>query len=219
MKSHVLILHAALLFACETGSASSSQPVVQTSPPANASGTAQKASEFLDPPERTGDQPRTVRDFFNLLPEKYFTLEGCDRETDKDCKKARAEYLKNFTLVEDIPNGYFKGACDGAQACIEMAIFKRPDGTYLVGVATEFEMGSDFYFLDYANGQWEDESAAAVPEYSKKNWYELPRRGTTMKVYAKKIIEQGDDFEASEKGKLLYSLAWKGGKFTKVKRT
>jgi hypothetical protein len=56
-----------------------------------------------------------------------------------------------------------------------------------------------------------------VPEYSKKNWYELPRRGTTMKVYAKKIIEQGDDFEASEKGKLLYSLAWKGGKFEKQK--
>jgi hypothetical protein len=38
-----------------------------------------------------------------------------------------------------------------------------------------------------------------------------------MKVYAKKIIEQGDDFEASEKGKLLYSLAWQDGRFTKVK--
>ena len=218
MKILTVVFFAALLYACETGSASSSRDVAQpaASPtPANTAARSQKAPETPGPPERESDQPKTVRDFFERLPEKYFTLEGCHRETDKDCKKARAEYLKSFTQVEDIPNGYFKGACDGAQACIEMAIFKRPDGTYLVGVATEFEMGSNFHFLDYAGGKWEDVSAAVVPEYSKKNWYELPRRGTTMKVYAKKIIEQGDDFEASERGKLLYSLAWKDGKFVK----
>jgi hypothetical protein len=220
MKVLIIMSVAALLYACETGRATSSQDGAQlaaTPTPANSAAGAQKAPEYLGPPERASDQPKTVRDFFTLLPEKYFTLEGCDRETDKDCKKARAEYLKNFAQVEDLPNGYFKGACDGAQACIEMAIFKRPDGTYLVGVATEFEMGSNFYFLDYAGGKWVDVSAAVVPEYSKKYWYELPRHGTTMKVYAKKIIEQGDDFEASEKGKLLYSLAWKGGKFEKQK--
>jgi hypothetical protein len=220
MKILNLMFFAALLYACETGPATSSQDGAQpaaTPTPSDTAASAQKAPEFLGPPEREGDQPKTVRDFFNLLPEKYFTLEGCDRETDRDCKKARAEYLKSFTQVEDIPNGYFKGACDGAQACIEMTIFKRPDGTYLVGVATEFEMGSNFYFLDYAGGKWEDVSASVVPEYSKKNWYELPRHGTTMKVYAKKIIERGDDFEASERGKLLYSLAWKGEKFEKQK--
>jgi len=220
MKILAVMFLAALLYACETGSASSSQDGVQsaaTPTPTNTASRSQKAPEFLGTPERAGDQPKTVRDFFNLLPEKYFTLEGCDRETDKDCKKARAEYLKNFTQVEDIPNGYFKGACDGAQACIEMAIFKRPDGSYLVGVATEFEMGSNFYFLDYAGGKWEDVSSSVVPEYSKKNWYELPRRGTTMKVYAKKIIEQSDNYEISEKGKPLYSLAWKAGRFEKQK--
>ena len=216
MKSLILILFAAFFYACESGTSGTSQAGPPRSQPAETADASRKAPEAPTPSTHTGGQPRTVRDFFNLLPEKYFTLEGCDRETDKDCKKARAEYLKNFTLVEDIPNGYFKGACDGAQACIGMAIFKRPDGTYLVGVATEFEMGSNFYFLDYADAKWEDVSEAVVPEYSKKNWYELPRHGTTMKVYAKKIIEQGDDFEASEKGKLLYSLAWKKGKFVKV---
>ena len=156
-------------------------------------------------------------DFFALLPEKYFTLEGCDRASDKDCKKARADYLKTYAEVEDIKNGYFKGGCDGAQSCIEMAIFKRPDGTYLVGVATFAEMMNDFYFLDYAGGKWTDVSTEAVPEYSKKNWYELPRVGTTMKVFSKKIVEETADYEVSDKGKLMYELAWKDGKFTRQK--
>ena len=218
MKSLILIVFAAFLYACESGTSGTTQAGSQPEPArsADTADASRKAPDAPTPSTQTGGQPKTVRDFFNLLPEKYFTLEGCDRETDKDCSKARAEYLKNFTLVEDIQNGYFKGACDGAQACIEMAIFKRPDSTYLVGVATEFEMGSNFYFLDYAGGKWEDVSATVIPEYSKKNWYELPRHGTTVKVYAKKIIEQGDDFEASEKGKLLYSLAWREGKFVKV---
>ena len=37
-----------------------------------------------------------------------------------------------------------------------------------------------------------------------------------MKVHSKMIVEQGDDYEISEKGRLLYSLAWRDGKFTKV---
>lgn len=137
------------------------------------------------------------------------------RESDKDCSKARAEYLKTYTEVEDTANGYFKGGCDGAQSCIEMAIFKRPDGTYLVGLATSGEMMNDFYFLDYKDGKWSDISSTVVPEFSKKNWYELPRVGTTVKVFAKKIVEQGKDYEISEKGKKLYDLEWKDGKFEK----
>ena len=162
-------------------------------------------------------QPKTVRDFFTLLPDKYFTLEGCYPETDKGCKKARAEYLKAYTEVEDIANGYFKGGCDGAQSCIEMAIFKRPNGTYLVGLATSGEMMNDFYFLNYAGGKWTNVSVATVPGFSKKNWYELPRVGTTVKVFAKKIIEQTNDYEISEKGKKLYDLEWKDGKFERKK--
>jgi hypothetical protein len=161
--------------------------------------------------------PRTVMDFFALLPDKYFGLEGCDRATDKDCKKAREDYIKTYGEVVDVKNGYFKGGCDGAQTCIEMAIFKRPDGSYLVGIATFAEMMNDFYFLDYAGGKWTDVAADAVPEFSKKNWYELPRVGTTMKVYSKKIVEETADYEISDKGKLMYELAWKDGKFTRQK--
>jgi hypothetical protein len=158
--------------------------------------------------------PKTVRDFFTILPQKYFTLEGCEPAKNKNCVRARAEYLKNFTEIEDTANGYFKGGCDGAQSCLEMALFKRPDNSYIVGLATFAEMMNDYYFLEYRNGKWSDVSSTVVPQFSKKNMYELPRKGTTIEVFAKKIIETGDDYEISEKGAKLYDLEWKGGKFT-----
>jgi hypothetical protein len=131
MKTVFVFLMAALwLYACQstsTGSNSDAKPL---------NDNVSSAPEGLGEPKQDEvavqpDGPKTVRDFFMLLPEKYFTLEGCDREKDKDCKKAREDYLRTFGEV-DIPNGYIKGGCDGGQACIEMAIFKRPDGTYLV---------------------------------------------------------------------------------------
>ena len=167
-------------------------------------------------PTPNARQPQTVREFFEELPQKYFLLEGCDAAADKECKRARAEYLKNFTEIEDVRNGYFKGGCDGGQSCIEMAIFKRPDGSYVLGIATFAEMINEFKFLSYDGGAWNDISADLVPEYSTKNWYELPRFGTTMKVFEKRVVEKGEDFEATERGKMLYQLAWKDGKFTKL---
>jgi hypothetical protein len=216
MKSLVLLFSAAFwLYACQTGSTASNSGIG----PANNNVSSTPEESGAATTEETAvqtDGPKTVRDFFMLLPEKYFTFEGCERETDKGCQKAREEYLKTYGEVVDITNGYIKGGCDGGQACLEMAIFKRPDGTYLVGVATFAEMLNDNYFLDYKNGTWTDVSST-VPEFSKKNMYELPRHGTTVKVFAKKIVEHGPDFEASEKGKRLYDLEWKEGKFT-IKR-
>ncbi|MBP6002530.1 MAG: hypothetical protein KA746_03745 [Pyrinomonadaceae bacterium] len=219
MKIITLFLASFLgLYACgatpESGGSSKSDNKVTS---ANTVDAASTAPSPTPKPAVTGDGPKTIRDFFTLLPEKYFTLEGCMRESDKECIKARAEYLKTFTQVEDTANGYFKGGCDGAQSCIEMAIFKRPDGTYLVGLATSGEMMNDFYFLDYKDGKWSDISSTVVPEFSKKNWYELPRVGTSVKVFAKKIVEQGKDYQISEKGKKLYDLEWKDGKFERKK--
>ena len=212
MKSMFVFLIAAIcMYACQSTSNSDVQPVNSNLTSAPEGFGAAKHDELAVPP----DGPKTVRDFFMLLPEKYFTLEGCDREKDKDCKKAREDYLKTFGEV-DIPNGYVKGGCDGGQACMEMAIFKRPEGTYLVGLGTFSEMINDYYFLNYKDGTWTDVSST-VPEFSKKNMYELPRNGTTVKVFAKKIIEQGPNYEASEKGPKLYDLEWKDGKFT-IKR-
>jgi hypothetical protein len=181
-------------------------------PAATRSGTPE--SKKSETPEVSTNQPKTVRDFYMLLPQKYFTLEGCEPKTDKDCRKARLDYLKSFVSVEDTENGYLSGGCDGAQSCLEMALFKRPGGSYLVGVSTSAEMMQDDYFLDYRGGDWKEVSSTIVPEFSRKNMYKLPRYGTTVQVFAKKVIEKGKDYEISEKGEKLYDLEWKDGKFT-----
>ncbi len=155
-------------------------------------------------------QPRTVREFFNLLPQRYFPLEGCsDKPTKANCDRARREYVAAFLEVEDTANGFWKSGCDGAQSCLTMALFKRPNATYIVAVQTEFEMGTDNYFLEYRNGKWTDISAQVIPKFSKNNIYELPRNGTTVGVFAK-----DRNSEVGERGKKLYDLVWKSGKFS-----
>jgi hypothetical protein len=156
-------------------------------------------------------QPRAVRDFFNLLPQKYFTLEGCEPARDKNCERARRDYVKSYLEVEDAANGYWKSSCDGAQSCLRMALFKRPDNTYVVGVHTLHEADETNYFLEYKGGQWFDISAKIVPEFSDRNIYELPRYGTTVEVFKKNFPEP----EFSERGPKIYELQWKNGKFTK----
>ena len=155
--------------------------------------------------------PRTVREFFNLLPQKYFTLEGCEPEKDKNCDRARADLIKNYLEVEDTPNGYLKLSCDGAQSCLRMALFKRPDASYVVGVHTLHEGDEINHFLEYRDGSWIDVSAAVVPEFSSRNVYELPRVGTTVEVF-KKVSPEPDFFE---RGAKIYELEWKNGKFAK----
>ncbi|MCY7347704.1 MAG: hypothetical protein LH614_15985 [Pyrinomonadaceae bacterium] len=156
-------------------------------------------------------QPRTVREFFNLLPQKYFTLEGCQPSKDKNCERARREYIETFLEVEDAANGFWKSGCDGAQSCLTMALFKRPNQTYVVAVQTEFEMGSENYFLEYKNGKWFDISSQIIPQFSKNNFYELPQKGTTVGVFKKNAVDDG----ITEKGEKLYDLLWENGKFVR----
>jgi hypothetical protein len=155
-------------------------------------------------------EPRTVRDFFNLLPQKYFALEGCAPDVDKNCEKARKEYIDAFLEVEDAKNGYWKSGCDGAQSCLTLALFKRPDASYIVHILTEFEMGEDSYFLEYKDGKWSDIGARIIPEYSTKNTYVPPQKGTTVEVFKKNFPEP----EYSERGAKIYDLQWKDGKFS-----
>lgn len=164
--------------------------------------------------EAATNQPKTVRDFYMLLPQKYFTLEGCEPKKDKDCRKAKLDYLKTFVNIEDNENAFMSGDCDGAQKCLDMALFKRPDGSYLVVVSNSYELTQDDYFLDYRNGNWTEVSAQVVPEFSRKNMYKLPHYGTTIQVFAKKVTEPGVAIESGEMGKKLYDLEWKDGKFT-----
>ncbi len=158
---------------------------------------------------------RTVRDHFMALPEKYFYAESCDKAKDKDCQTAKSDYLKTYLEVDDTKNGYLKAGCDGAQSCVEMTIFRKPDDSYMVAVVTEAEANRDQYFLEYQDGKWFEAGDRVIPEYGGDKFYELPRHGTTMSVFEKKVNEKGDDYEIAEKGRKLYDLVWKDGKFSK----
>lgn len=159
-------------------------------------------------------QPKTVRDFFMLLPGKYFSLDCC---MNKSVRKAKEQYLRQYLNVEDAANGYMSGGGDGAQEGFAMALFKRSNGTYLIAFYTYGEGGVEdtpwCVFLDYKNGKWTDVSRTVVPDYDAAKYiYELPRRGTTIEVFAKD--EMGEGFY---KGKKLHNLAWQNDKFA-VKR-
>jgi len=155
--------------------------------------------------------PKTVRDFFMLLPGKVFSIECCLHRNPRIAKEV---YLKKYLETEDTPNGYMKGGGDGAQDGFEMALFKRPDGTYLIGFYTIGEGGVEdvpfAFFLQYKSGRWTDISKTAVPGYDPlTKIYQLPRRETTVEVFQKD--ETAGDFN---RGKELYDLTWKNGKFT-----
>lgn len=178
----------------------------------NASSGENKSEKFESNKTETAQtrQPKTLREFFALLPPEYFALEGCDASKDKNCDKARAEYIKTFLETEDAKNGYWKSGCDGAQMCLTMALFKRSDANYVVHILTEHEGGENSYFLDYKNGKWSDIGAEIVPEFSRKNTYVPPQKGTTVEVFKKNFPEP----EFSERGAKIYDLTWKGGKFS-----
>jgi hypothetical protein len=154
--------------------------------------------------------PKTVRDYFLLLPSKYFSLDCCMESTPK---KSKEKYLEQYLDVEDTANGYMKGNGDGAQEAFEMALFKKTDGSYLIGFYTIGEGGVEevpyTVFLQYRAGRWTDVSKTVIPGYAPtKRIYQIPRQGTTVEVFEKD--EAASDFN---KGKKLHDLVWKNGKF------
>ena len=162
--------------------------------------------------------PKTVRDFFNLLPAKYFEIGCCGVHDEPDSLKAHTKYLETFLRVEDTANGYLEGGCEGGQSCIVMALFKKPDGSYIVGVHTANTMYDHNYFLEYRNGRWYDVAAKVVPLYDKNKAYALPRYGTEVAVFSTKVVERISRTQViREQGPKLYDLVWKNGRFT-IKR-
>jgi hypothetical protein len=147
----------------ENKSSSGGQVIAETKP----------TTEPIKSPAKTNNensmtgQPKTVREFFMLLPNDYFALEMWDGNP-KNYQAAKREYLNRFIKVEDNQNGYLEGDGDGAQGGLKMALFKRPNGEFLVGLHTFHEGGNLFYFLDYKNGKWSNVSSQVVPEFSKK---------------------------------------------------
>jgi hypothetical protein len=185
--------------------------------PIAASGAAPDVSiapATVNPVSQLQNEPRTVREFFLAFTQDVFFIEGCEEASDPGCRKARKKYLDTYLDVEDTKNGYLTAGGDGAQAALKMTLFKRPSGSYIIAVNQFGEIGDDYNFFEYENGRWKDVSNLVIPGYSTRKMYDLPRYGTTIKVFAKKIVDSDGVVEMSEQGERLYDLIWKDGKFS-----
>ena len=115
--------------------------------------------------------PRTVVDYYLLLPSKYFAA-PLDREW-----RLGLLYVRKGSIVDN-RNGYLHVEADGAQDNLTVCLFRRPDRTYLVAVSgdyieTSWEPFLDFYI--YRRGRLVNVTRSTLPRrFSKKLGYQLP---------------------------------------------
>jgi hypothetical protein len=117
-------------------------------------------------------------------------------------------YGNSRKIVEDLANGYLEVGGDSSRMSI--AIFKQATGKYIVGVNQSDTVTDRSCFLSYHSGRWQDISRQVVPNYSTQNFYELPRRGTTVAIFP--LIKRDGDM-MTERGAKQGNLYWHKGKF------
>ena len=139
--------------------------------------------------------PKDVIEFYLAIPGKFY-------EPDVNHRQELIGEGSGRIIAKDVKNGYLAISGDAGDPGIVVAIFKKPDGQYIVGLNVYDEMTEQFYFLQRDRGVWRDISSQIVPGYSKRLKYELPRYGTTVKV-------------SDKSGKKLYDLVWNQGRFVK----
>jgi len=153
--------------------------------------------------------PRTVTEFYQILPPKYLQI------------LAAIPNRRNLIKIEDTANGYLKLGSNEWEGWGEVALFKRGGGNYIVAV-TEYSYGPEcdgtLTFLDYKNGKWKE--VELLPRYTvgdlrsafhgakgrqpdedemNEQVFELPRKGKeiTLKICGVPVIGflwQGDEF-------------------------
>lgn len=149
---------------------------------------------------RQQPQPQTVLDYYLILPSDMFR--------NYPLGEARAEREAAITL-KDIKNGYLQLGKPGEGESASLALFKKPDGSYLLGMETTLcalKCEQTLYFLRYERGAWYDVTGDVLPKiddsatearvkrelkaakifgsdnYAYQLLYQLPRVGTTILV-------------------------------------
>jgi hypothetical protein len=157
-------------------------------------------SAARQPAPAQSSPPKNIRDYFLLLPDKYAGISRAERQN----------FLRRADPLIDIANGYMSYQ-EYAESTTTIALFKRPDKSYLVGISfsgsvlnkktEDIEDISTLSLLRYDNGRWTDVTSDVLPVAVRKELlYELPREGTTIKV------------RRSDGTKVL-DLLWRGDKF------
>ena len=138
--------------------------------------------------------PRTVLDYYLLLPEKYF-------EANKE-QRVKLMLDPKRGAVVDIKNGYIYAPGDGAQMSIYVCLFRRPTDSPLIAVKSDFEELTSLDFYEYKQGALVEISKGVLPvKVNEEFKYEMPR-------YGKSIVVR------NQRGKRIYSLVWSGRGFT-----
>ena len=71
--------------------------------------------------QQARSSPRTVMDYYLMLPDKYVPF-------------AKNENRRSLVKIKDIKNGYLKLEVDGWDGWAEIALFKKTDGSSIVAV-------------------------------------------------------------------------------------
>ena len=156
---------------------------------------------------QTGE-PRTIADYFLLIPERYLSV----RRAERPALLRRLESNRREGSFEiDVANG-FMAFQDHAEEQQTLALFRRPDGQPLIAITYygmvirrgEPQDIARLYFLSYdpRTRIWHDVTRQTLPlPFNRNLRYHLPRRGTTIEVYG-----EGD--------RKVYDLVWSQGRFT-----
>ncbi|HEY9793777.1 MAG TPA: hypothetical protein V6D22_25500 [Candidatus Obscuribacterales bacterium] len=140
---------------------------------------------------------KTVVDYYYLLPDELFEVGRKERKLLLD--------PANRPVI-DIAHGYLLAPGDGAQPNMEIALFKKKNGDYVVAVCQkDLETGDTVLNFFGNRNQRLVKLMGMIPVRSNSNFvYKLPRTGTTIEAN-------------NQKGKLVHSFAWTGEKFELLK--
>lgn len=165
-------------------------------------------------------QPKTVTDFYLAMPSNLYNFKQI-----KD-KAALTKYRKKNIKIEDIKNGYLRIESTDHEGHGEVALFKKTDGSYIVGqveVGCGPVCGGGVDFWTYKSGKWTNVTGQVftfseadlnklfdsrnVEESDRASFFELPREGKIMTLKC-------DDCDANGDG-ILAKFEWNGSKFVK----
>ena len=143
------------------------------------------------------ETPETVQAFYLLMPEKY----------DHSTRQQREEILEYSDTTIDNKNGYIQDITHLSGEVFEAALFKDPDGGFILAYNEDCDLKygvlTKLFFLKYKDGKWTDVTTRVLPiPINGRYKYKLPQSGTAIRV-------------TDAKGKPMYALAWKNGKFEK----
>jgi len=144
-------------------------------------------------------EPKSVLDYYLLLPDKYFEAN----------QEERVKFMLNERrgAVVDVEHGYLHALGDGAQTDIYVRLFERPGQLPVIAVKYYASDSQDFTYLDffeYKDGGLIQESLSPV-KIDENLTYELPRYGNTIQAF-------------NAHGSPVYDLVWSQTKFELKRR-